>query len=412
MRIRDGQVFVFATWFALSVAILGSPPPVSARRLNSASLPGVQERPKKELEKPEASTRVNRCGPSRQDQLDLSGRYTGNVDYPDAGLRGNATLTIKENEFWLTVGSVIHSGQITALSFCGQTTATMLFGEAIQRPGQKPPVPLNPLLLTVQQQDDRFILTMDSREAQSFSFLQMKGGVKASSGTEIRAPKDNIPRAISGMASRARLGDRSTSRIAQFPWPPPRASAFVNIPQDLLIRTNTQPTLGIVAERLQKILNQAGYDEMSWYEAPGGFALVSRFEQFDDEGRPVPGAARFLPELFSPPIRGAWDYLTRLILSRKGHFRVIVFLVSSDPFSQRDVPVSPEEAKAWLSGGANGLPVEIQSMPFTREHFATTLIYEFEQASTDSPATLKRPSSLTGMTHLERCQLWKALAAQ
>jgi len=408
-----GHMFVFATLFALSVAIPGSQAPVSARKLNSSTIGSTQD-PKKQGEKSRQSPppAVNRCDPSRPDRTDLSGTYVGKVNDPDAGLRGNATLTIKGNEFWLTAGSVSHSGQITALTLCGQTTATMLFGDITQRPRRQ--APLGPVSLMVQQQNGRFILMMDSGGSRSFSFVQIKedDSMSASAKAENRAPRESIPKTVSGNASLSGVQDISAVRIVEFPWPPPAASAFVVIPVDLLNRANTQLTLGMVAERLQKTLNRAGYHEISWYEIPEGFVLVSQPEQFDSEGWPLAGTARFAPELFSAPIRNAWDYITRLVLSQTGHFRVMVFAVSSIPFSQRNVQVSRDEARAWLSGGANGLPGKIAKMPFSAEHTATALIYEFEQASTDSPATLKRPGSLTAMTHLERCQIWRALATQ
>ena len=154
---------------------------------------------------------------------------------------------------------------------------------------------------------------------------------------------------------------------------------------------------------------QTGYDELSWYGVPGGFAVVSRFEQCDADGKPLPGSARFLSEIFKPKISSFVEYLRSLVLSRKGRFRVIVFVVTIYPFTQKDVAVTREEARAWLYRGLNDLPNEIAKIEVTRGFLASALVYEFEQASEDSPARLKRPGDFTGKQHLQSCHLWELL---
>jgi hypothetical protein len=140
-----------------------------------------------------------------------------------------------------------------------------------------------------------------------------------------------------------------------------------------------------------------------------GFALVSRFEQCDADGTPLNGAARFILKIFNPPPSGPLDYLKKLIFAQPGHFRVIVFIVTNQPFGQSKVTVSRDEAIDWLSSGTNGLPNGIGDMQFTSAYLTTALIYEFEQASADSAAILTQPSSLTGKMHLQKSGIWAAL---
>ena len=70
-----------------------------------------------------------RCDPDRQELTDLSGTYTGNVNYPDDGLLGEATLTINGNRFTLSTQSKTETGRITAVTTCNYTAVAMMFGE-------------------------------------------------------------------------------------------------------------------------------------------------------------------------------------------------------------------------------------------------------------------------------------------
>ena len=52
-----------------------------------------------------APVSTGRCDPNMQEQTDLSGTYTGTVNYSEGGMSGDATLTITGNNFTLTSGS-------------------------------------------------------------------------------------------------------------------------------------------------------------------------------------------------------------------------------------------------------------------------------------------------------------------
>ena len=78
---------------AMIVAIVSAGLVVSAQNSNSSMT--MTEQPQ----------RTGRCDPNQQEQTDLSGTYTGTVNYPDGGMTGEATLTITGNNFTLTAGA-------------------------------------------------------------------------------------------------------------------------------------------------------------------------------------------------------------------------------------------------------------------------------------------------------------------
>jgi hypothetical protein len=114
---------------------------------------------------------TGRCDPTQQEQADLSGTYSGKVNYPDASLTGDATLTITGNNFTLTAGSTTQSGRITAVTTCGYTGATMMFGDLTPpTPSPNPPAALPAVSLRARKMGDRVTLMTVPGERRSFSF--------------------------------------------------------------------------------------------------------------------------------------------------------------------------------------------------------------------------------------------------
>jgi hypothetical protein len=118
-----------------------------------------------------APRKTGRCDPMQQEQTDLSGTYTGKIDYSDAGLTGDATLTITGTNFTLTAGSATQSGRVTAVTTCGYTAATMMFGDLTPpTPSPNPPPALPAVSLRARKMGDRVTLMSVPGEKRSFSF--------------------------------------------------------------------------------------------------------------------------------------------------------------------------------------------------------------------------------------------------
>src|SRR5581483_2158059 len=150
-----------------------------------------------------------------------------------------------------------------------------------------------------------------------------------------------------------------------------------------------------------------GYGEISYYWVPNGFALVSQLEQFNDDGSPKDAPARWAIHVDRSARKFSLsDYLKALFTAEKGHFRLIVFVVTDQPFISDPVEVESDDALKWLHGGMNKLPPEVAEQEFSAQHDVIALVYEFEQATADHEPALKLPSTLEGKTHLVKARLW------
>src|SRR5207237_1518454 len=135
-----------------------------------------------------APRKTGRCDPTQQEQADLSGTYTGTINYADAGLTGDATLTVTGNNFTLTAGSATQSGRITAVTTCGYTGATMMFGDLTpQAPSPHPPPALPAVSVRAKQVGDHMTLMPVPGEKRSFSFSS--GGATMRPRKHTRAKK-------------------------------------------------------------------------------------------------------------------------------------------------------------------------------------------------------------------------------
>jgi hypothetical protein len=124
------------------------------------------------------ATQTGRCDPATQEAADLSGTYTGKVNYPDGGLTGDATLTITGNTFTLTSGSSNLSGKISAQKTCGYIGATMMFGEMnMPKPGDAAPALVPVVSVRAKKMGNKLMLTSVPGEKRTFSFGSA-GGAK------------------------------------------------------------------------------------------------------------------------------------------------------------------------------------------------------------------------------------------
>ena len=203
-------------------------------------------------------------------------------------------------------------------------------------------------------------------------------------------------------------GEGYQEAVPEFPWPPPKASASDTISRELLLGSQEHPKLGDAAAALDLAFRKAGYGERSFYGVPGGFAMASRIEQMNQDGTAKGPADRWSLEV--PPMRkfSLSAYVSALFTARLGFYRVIVFVITSHPFSQSTAKPTSEEAQIWESSGLNALPEAIASRDYTSAHRCTALIYEFKRTGTQQ-AKFVDPSEITGQIHLERSGLLAAL---
>jgi hypothetical protein len=193
-----------------------------------------------------------------------------------------------------------------------------------------------------------------------------------------------------------------------FPWPPPNPSAQASLSMGSLQGL----TFGDVDARISQALASAGYDEKSYYAVPNGFVTVTRLEQMDSAGYPS-SYDRWVSSLKPISLTGfsLSRYLEALFSVPKGHYRIFVFLVTSNMVFPSGNPVNQSEAENWVVKGASKLPSYIEVMPYTNEHTTTIYIYEFIQSGVGGAANQNIPSDFTGRQHLEHAGLWEKLNA-
>ncbi len=189
--------------------------------------------------------------------------------------------------------------------------------------------------------------------------------------------------------------------MPQFPWPPPQC--FIR--KTLVNNLSTQnTTFKQVDTRIQQSLDAKEYLQRSYFKIPGGFAIVTQLEQFD-EGGYVKERCRWV-DYPVQDFEGVWDYLTALVMPNPGHFRIFVFVVTNQPYTQNKRTVSKEEATDWLFQGLNRLPTEVSKLEITPEHYLDALIYEFEAPVSTRKCAQKCPCLLDSQTHLIKSGLF------
>ena len=197
--------------------------------------------------------------------------------------------------------------------------------------------------------------------------------------------------------------------IPQFPWPPPHPSAYSKIPSPLLPTPTNKNDLKNIAQKLEAAFDQAGYSQKRYYQVPDGFALVSQLEQFHPDGTSKTPPDRWATDFRPPEIFSLTSYLKALFTANPGRYRIIAFIVTSQPFKESETTVTRDEAMGWLDKGMIVLPKSIGEQPYTDQHYCTAYIYEFEQPGKEKKPLFRPLSNLTGKDHLEKSKLWAAL---
>ena len=256
--------------------------------------------------------------------------------------------------------------------------------------------------------------TIESRNEENFSYLtnfvktQMQLQEERSSNLERELNSLKIKLAATS------TNELNVNKAAQpkFPWPPPQASALSVLPRSLFVKNNgnSLPKLNQINIQLSEALNQCKYQEKRYYAVPNGFALVTKLEQIDNEGRPK--EPRWCTKISALKDFTLSSYITALMTAPYGYFRVIAFVVTSNPFSTTGTPLTRKQADKWLINGMNLLPPSISEATFTRNHQITTLIYEFEKKGQKGSVNYLVPGKLQGETHIKGSGLLSALRGQ
>lgn len=166
--------------------------------------------------------------------------------------------------------------------------------------------------------------------------------------------------------------------------------------------------MGEVDELISFALAHSGYVEKSYYALPyRGFAMVTRLEQIEDDGAPMAGGERWslVPQTLQR--FSLSDYLDLLLRAKPGYYRLVVFIVTLEPFYQSGRRITGEEAMEWLSFGLTRLPRSLAMQRYAPHGDCTALVYEFRRRQ--GKPDLLVPSRFNARTHLERTGIWTQL---
>lgn len=199
-------------------------------------------------------------------------------------------------------------------------------------------------------------------------------------------------------------------KMPSFPWPPPKASSNYIIPPRLFLLDGEKNTLFDVFVRFKKAFDKNGYDEITLFSIPDGYAMVLQLEQIDENGTPLEIPFRWSIRVKPPSIFSISSYLKALFTSAKGHFRLFVFLITDAPIIYDNTSsLSKNEIINLSNQGVNILPESIAKLDFSKNYNCTLLVYEFEQVDTEHQAIFKSNSEIPAKVHLDKSKILQSL---
>jgi hypothetical protein len=188
------------------------------------------------------------------------------------------------------------------------------------------------------------------------------------------------------------------------------ASAETPIPENWLPPSGLDTKLDSVASSLEHALEASGYPRWSFSSVPRGFALVTQIEQIRSDGTPSPEPVRWSTEL--PPVStlNLIEFIRALAGAQPGYYRVVVFIVTDQPWPRTGEMPSAATAERWLAEGYTWLPPSISELTYGPAYRTTALIYVFRKMSSADSATLLEDSSTSAYDHLERAGITEWLS--
>ena len=191
----------------------------------------------------------------------------------------------------------------------------------------------------------------------------------------------------------------------------PRPTTQTQLDPTIVSQQTFGVTLYAVGARLERALAKAGYSDFAyfqtWTEAPG-FALVTRMERVEDDGRPKAENQRFMPPGQEPDDFDLTQYLSQLLFEPTGFYRLMIFRVASESARVTSSPMSGALARRILESGEIRLRADFASYPYTPTYSVDVFVYEFERKG-DREVNVLPPVRLPARLHLDRSGIDAAL---
>ncbi|WP_221391551.1 hypothetical protein [Dyadobacter sp. NIV53] len=171
-------------------------------------------------------------------------------------------------------------------------------------------------------------------------------------------------------------------------------SAWNKIP----VNVNRFKNLGDLETFLDNNLKRRGYDNIKYYGFEDGFAIITPIEKFNRNGQIYEGEGRFSTSM-STSINSFFDYIDKLFLAEKGHYRFIILAAASNPYSLGKRP-SLDYMESLVADGNNRLSEEMSQKLLNKRFSIDGYVYEFEQKEFASDPVFVKEPTLTGKKHI------------
>jgi hypothetical protein len=162
-------------------------------------------------------------------------------------------------------------------------------------------------------------------------------------------------------------------------------------------------TIGDVASALHAELNRSGVSELRYWGAPNGFALVTRIEPIDEQGRPTARSAdgaRTGGWTWGGIVESIYESGKVLISSPSRDSRILLFVVTDDgDVRHPEATMRQQIAETWNREGRFMLPRVNRDTPLSSNHIAAVFVYEFHKDN-QGEAKIAKDSPRSAEHHL------------
>jgi hypothetical protein len=148
---------------------------------------------------------------------------------------------------------------------------------------------------------------------------------------------------------------------------------------------------------LTRHLNAIGHVERRYFAVPEGFALLTRLEQIDRAGMPLPESQRW--EVNPIVEMNLGRFLESIFISTKGYFRFVAFIVADTSFGSGE-PISRPGMQVLFARGYGDLPDDLGQRLVRDTTNCTVLIYEFVVTDVERETRVSDPSAIGARAHL------------
>jgi hypothetical protein len=186
-----------------------------------------------------------------------------------------------------------------------------------------------------------------------------------------------------------------------FPWPPPAPSAAISFGPQFLTDRKLH-TLGDAAVYIERMFQDAGYNEFRYYAAgTGGIVIVTPIHRMDEVGQTmnstilaagaigVASQPTRLPSAFS--VASILTWIKTIFGDETAHLRLFVVTITEDAvIPDQSLKPTGSDIDNWMTLGALSLPNQYAARSVSSNERISILVYEFTNDKTNGSQFVAR----------------------